>query len=123
MKNKSGFTMIELCCVIAIIATLMSTVMPMYKKSIQRTKETALKQDLHTFRKLISEYYKDNDRWPKSLEELVKEGYMRAVPEDPITQSKETWVYVPSDDDENDLYDVKSGAKGETLDGIKYSEL
>lgn len=122
MKKKNGFTMLELCCVIAIIATLISTVMPMYKKSVDRAKEAALKQDLQVFRKLISEYYKDNDKWPRSLEDLVSEGYMRAIPEDPITRSKTTWVYIPSEEGEHDLYDVKSGADGESLDGIKYSE-
>ena len=94
----------------------------MYSKSVTRAKESALKQNLHTFRSLISDYYKDNEKWPESLDTLVKDGYLRSVPADPFTNRADTWVYVPSEEGLNDLYDVKSGAEGLSLDGKKYAD-
>jgi general secretion pathway protein G len=120
-KNK-GFTLIEVCAVVAIIATLLAMVTPAYNKSVTRAKESALKQNLHTFRKLISDYYKDNEQWPKHLNDLVEQGYMRAVPVDPFTQKADTWVYIPSEAGLDDLYDVRSGAQGQSLSGQNYAE-
>ena len=122
MNTKKGFTLIEICAVVIIIGTLVAMVTPAYNKSVVRAKESALKQNLHTFRKLISDYYKDNHKWPNTLNDLVAKGYMRSVPTDPFTEKNDTWVYVPSEDGLNDLYDVKSGAKGESLSALKYSE-
>ncbi|MDD3000258.1 MAG: type II secretion system protein [Candidatus Riflebacteria bacterium] len=122
MTRKKGFTLIELSVVVAIIGVLVAAVTPMYSKSVTRAKESALKQNLQTFRSLISDYYKDNEKWPESLNTLVKEGYLRSVPLDPFTNRTDTWVYVPSEEGLNDLYDVKSGAEGQSLDGKNYSD-
>ncbi|MFA7146338.1 MAG: type II secretion system protein [Candidatus Ozemobacteraceae bacterium] len=122
MTRKKGFTLIELSVVVAIIGVLVAAVTPMYSKSVTRAKESALKQNLHTFRSLISDYYKDNEKWPESLDTLVKDGYLRSVPADPFTNRADTWVYVPSEEGLNDLYDVKSGAEGLSLDGKKYAD-
>src|SRR5574344_1835146 len=108
MTHKKGFTLIELSVVVAIIGVLVAAVTPMYSKSVTRAKEAALKQNLHTLRALISEYYKDNEKWPESLDTLVKDGYQRSVPVDPLTTRTDTWVFVPSEEGLNDLYDVKS---------------
>lgn len=124
MKNffRRGFTLIEMSVVVAIIGVLYVTVVPMYGKTIVRTKETALKQDLHVFRKTLDSYYKDHSKWPESLEVLVQEGYLRNVPSDPFTESSTTWKVVPSEVGVNDVYDVKSGSKEKSLDGKKHSE-
>jgi general secretion pathway protein G len=56
--------------------------------------------------------------------ELATEGYVRKVPVDPMTKSTETWVVVSKDDDElGGVYDVHSGAKGETRAGVPFAEL
>lgn len=122
MTRKKGFTLIELSVVVAIIGVLVAAVTPMYSKSVTRAKESALKQNLHTLRSLISDYYKDNEKWPESLDTLVKDGYLRSVPVDPFTKRTDTWVFVPSEEGLNDLYDVKSAAEGQSLDGKNYSD-
>jgi general secretion pathway protein G len=108
--------------VVAIIGILYSTVVPMYGKTVIRTKETALKQNLYTFRKTLDGYFKDRGRWPESLQALVSEGYLRNIPPDPFTESSETWQTIPSEPGLNNVYDVKSGSDKVSLDGKKYSE-
>jgi general secretion pathway protein G len=108
--------------VVAIIGVLYATVVPMYGKTIIKTKETALKQNLHVFRKTIDNYYKDRGKWPEALKTLVDEGYIRSIPEDPITGSPETWQVIPSEPGETNVYDVKSGSDKIGLDGKKYAD-
>ena len=127
MKAR-GFTLIEVLIVITLIAILASIGMPMYQNSVRRSKEAVLKEDLFRMRDVINQFYADKNKWPQSLQDLVSEGYMRTVPEDPITSSTETWVTVPADADPSNtsadpgIEDVKSGAEGTALDGTNYSD-
>lgn len=121
-NNRMAFTLIEMSVVVAIIGLLYVTVVPMYGRTIQRTKETALKKDLHVFRTILNDYFKDHEKWPESLNSLVTQGYIRGIPPDPFTEKIDTWVVVPSQPGNNDVYDVKSGAEGQSLDGISYAD-
>ena len=127
MKAR-GFTLIEVLIVITLIAILAAIGMPQYQNSVRRSKEAVLKEDLFRMRDVINQYYADKNKWPQSLQDLVSEGYMRNVPEDPITSSAETWVTVPADPDPSNtsadpgIEDVKSGAEGTALDGSNYSD-
>ena len=92
MKNPAsakcgGFTLIELLVVLAIVATLLSLVAPHYLGSVDRAKEVVLKENLATLRSTIDKYYADTGRYPETLQELVQQRYLRAVPEDPVAQS------------------------------------
>lgn len=121
-KHK-GFTLIELLVVMAIIATLLSIVAPRYFNSIEKAKETVLRQDLAIMRDAIDSFYSDMDSYPISLEELVERRYLRSIPIDPLTESNATWVEVPSFNEEEDgVYDVRSGHAGQALDGTFYEE-
>jgi len=121
-SNRQAFTLIEMSVVVAIIGLLYVTVVPMYGRTIQRSKETALKKDLYVFRTTLNDYYKDHEKWPESLDSLVTQGYIRSIPPDPFTEKTDTWVTVPSQPGNNDVYDVKSGAEGQNLDGISYAD-
>lgn len=121
-RRKRGFTLVEMSVVVAIIGVLYSTVVPMYGKTILRARETALKSSLHTFRITLNNYYKDHEKWPENLEVLVREGYIRSIPPDPFTERADTWVVVPSEIGAEDVYDIKSGADGIGLDGVKYGD-
>ncbi|HET9693247.1 MAG TPA: amidase family protein [Steroidobacteraceae bacterium] len=108
-----GFTLIELLVVVAIIATLLTIAAPRYFVSLERSKETVLRQDLSVMREAIDRYAGDLDQYPDSLTALVERGYIRAIPQDPFTRSVETWVVVPSEDPERPgIRDVRSGAEG-----------
>ena len=120
-----AFTLIELLVVMAIIATLLTIALPRYFGSVERSKEVTLRQSLNVMRDAIDKYYADIGRYPDKLEDLVEKRYIRAVPVDPITESTETWVIVPvpSTVAQGTVYDVKSGAKGNTADGKPFENL
>ena len=123
-KPGGGFTLIELLVVMAIIATLLTIAVPRYFQSLERAKETALRQDLAVMRDAIDKFAGDTGRLPESMDELVAERYMRALPEDPFTRSSGSWVLVMSDDPEQTgVRDVRSGAEGLAKSGVPFSEL
>jgi general secretion pathway protein G len=134
--QQSGFTLLELIVVIAIIGILATIAMPALKDVPLRAKESVLKTNLRTFRDVIDQHYGDKGMYPKSLQALVEAGYLRKIPIDPITRSAETWVPVyeeldpdnpPAETEGGDglepgIVDVRSGAPDNSLDGTPYSE-
>ena len=124
----AGFTMIELLIVISIIVVLASMGMTQYRNSVIRAREAVLKEDLFRMRDAIDQYYADRNKYPSSLDDLVSDGYMREVPIDPMTQSKDTWQPVNAEANVNDataepgIYDVKSGSDQSALDGTRYAD-
>jgi len=122
VKRSSGFTLIELIIVMAIIATLLTIAVPRYYASLDRSKEAVLKENLYQMRDSIGKYYADKGKYPATLDALASDKYLRKVPVDPITESAESWVVVPPQDPEKGgVFDVKSGAQGKALDGTEYS--
>ena len=119
----AGFTLIELLVVLAIVAVLLTTVAPRYFSQIDASKEAVLRDNLRITREVIDKFYADLGRYPESLDELVEKKYLRALPFDPITESKTTWqlVGVPSDY-KGVVYDIKSGATKTARDGKPYAE-
>jgi general secretion pathway protein G len=123
--RRGGFTLIELIVVMAIIATLLTIALPRYFGSVERSKEVTLRQSLNVMRDAIDKFNADNGRYPEKLEDLVEKRYIRAIPLDPITESVETWVIVPVPGAiaQGAVYDVRSGAKGNTTDGKPFESL
>ena len=122
-QSESGFTLIELLVVMAIIALLLSLAVPRYFGSVDRSKETVLKENLFLMRDTLQKYYGDKGKYPDDLAGLVNDKYLRKIPVDPITESDQTWRVVPPDDSsKGGVYDVHSGAPGKALDGTPYSE-
>jgi general secretion pathway protein G len=128
--SESGYTLIELLIVLAIVSLLVSIVLPQYRYAQQKAREAVLRENLTRMREVIDQYYSDKQKYPESLEILVTEGYFRMMPLDPITRSTTTWQVVYEDAGENPdpmavlgIRDVHSGAQGVALDGRPYSEL
>ena len=122
-KHCFGFTLIELLAVMAIIALLLTIAVPKYFGSVDRSRDTILRQDLVTMREALDKYYGDTGQYPDQLEDLTAKKYLRAIPRDPITESDSTWVVVPpTNGAKGSIYDIKSGAEGHGLDGTAYSE-
>ncbi|MFO0523612.1 MAG: type II secretion system protein [bacterium] len=120
-----GFTLIELLVVFAIIALLLSLALPRYQTSVQRSKEATLKQNLATTREAIDRFHADRGRYPDALDDLVREGYIRALPQDPVTESTATWMIVPPRDlaaAGGRVFDIRSGATGNSRDGTRYED-
>jgi general secretion pathway protein G len=122
----AGFTLIELLIVMSIIVILVSVAIPLYQKSILRTKESVLRNNLMTLRTVIDEYTYDKQKAPQALQDLVQEGYLREVPRDPMTGSNTDWRIVMEDavqsvnQTEPGIFDVHSGSDKISLDGTPY---
>ena len=127
-RSRLGFTFVELMVVVTIIVILITMAIPAYQKSIIRTKESVLKNNLFTLRTVIDNYTYDKQKAPQSLQDLVSEGYLRDVPVDPMTGSNQSWKTVQEDStqavDQNQpgIFDVKSGSEKTSLDGSRYAE-
>lgn len=127
-RLRRGYTLIELIIVMAIISILLAIAVPVYQKSIMRTKETLLKSNLFTLRNVIDEYTIDKQKAPQTLQDLVQAGYLRNVPIDPITASDQTWRVVMEDalstvdQTAPGIFDVHSGSDQTSLDGTRYAE-
>src|SRR5690242_18678798 len=95
--RSRGFTLVELLVVISLISILAAMGLVQYKNSILRTQESVLKTDLFRVRDAIDQYYADKGKYPASLDALVSDGYLRKIPEDPVTKSTDTWQTIPAE--------------------------
>jgi len=121
--RQGGFTLIELLVVMVLIALLLTIAAPRYFGSLEKSKETVLRQNLSLTREALDKYYGDTGKYPDSLEVLVNKRYLRGLPIDPITESTSTWVIVsPEDQDKGGVFDIKSGAPGNASNGTAYRD-
>ena len=126
-KQNAGFTLIELMIVMAIIGILAVVAVPSYVTAVKHANEAALKEDLFVLRGAIDSYTMDKQKAPQTLEDLTQEGYLKKIPEDPMTHSNTTWVTDSSDSlyslDQTDpgIDDVHSGSEETGSDGQAYS--
>ena len=123
-KVRQGFTLIELLVVLAIIASLLTLSVPRYFKSLDKASETVLAENLRQTREVIDKYYGDTGQYPDSLDQLVEKQYLRGLPYDPITESSQTWVIVaPEAGAKGKVYNLRSGAPGNALNGKRFADL
>ena len=110
--------------IIGILATL---AIPSFSAAIKHAREAVLKEDLHVMRAAIDSYTMDKQKAPQSLDDLIPDGYLKDIPEDPMTHSKDTWVTDTSDalhsldQTEPGIDDVHSGSQETGSDGQPYS--
>ena len=124
--GMSGFTLMEMMIVMVLIVILAGVGLTMYGNSVTRAKEAVLKEDLFRMRDAIDQYYADKGRYPGSLAALVEDGYLRRLPNDPMTQQPD-WVEVQAEQDPDStdppgIYDVHSASGEVGLNGTPYAE-
>jgi general secretion pathway protein G len=126
-KQDAGFTLIELIVVMTIIAILMLIAVPRFASAIKMAKEAVLKEDLHVMRAAIDSYTMDKQKAPQSLDDLITDGYLKAIPEDPFTHSKDTWITDSNgalysvDQTDSGIDNVHSGSQELSTGGQAYS--
>jgi general secretion pathway protein G len=126
-KLASGFTFIEMVMVMVVMGILLGIAIPIYRAQVISSKEGVLKHNLATIRERLDQYKADRNKYPSSLQELVEAGYLREIPEDPMTDSTE-WEEIYTDFDPNEpdaepgIEDVRSQSSELGIDGRAYSE-
>lgn len=147
-SGAKGFTLIELIVSAAILSILTMMVLPLAQVTIKRDRETELRRDLWEMRDAIDRYKDaadqgkfqtkvDSMNYPPDLDTLVKgveaQGgkkirFLRSIPVDPMTNSKEWGMRSMQDDPDSDswggqsVFDVYTKSDGTALDGTKYKD-
>ena len=147
-RPERGFTLLELIVAATILSILTMMALPLARITIQREREKELRQALWEMRDAIDRYKDAADRqafqtkvdsfgYPPDLDELVKgvsiQGdkkirFLRSIPIDPMTNSKEWGMRSMQDDPDSDswggqsVFDVYSKSTGIALDGTKYKD-
>jgi general secretion pathway protein G len=147
-RRTAGFTLIELIVAATILSILTMMALPLARVTIQREKEKRLRQALWQMRDAIDRYKDaadrgqfqtkaDSNNYPPDLETLVKgveaQGgkkirFLRSIPVDPMTKSKEWGMRSMQDEPDSDswggqaVFDVYTKSDGVALDGTKYKD-
>jgi len=126
ISQQRGFTLIEMLIVISLILILLSIAVPMYHQSVIKARESVLREDLFQMRQLISQYTLDKQKAPQSLDDLIQGGYIKLIPNDPMTNLP-NWEVVQEDtllsidQQEPGIIDVKSASGATSTEGTAYS--
>lgn len=147
-KPERGFTLLELIVAATILSILTMMALPLARVTIQREKEKELRRALWDMRDAIDRYKDAADRnafqtkvdsggYPPDLDTLVKgveaQGgkkmrFLRSLPMDPMTRTKEWGMRSMQDDPDSDswggqsVFDVYTKSEGTALDGTKYKD-
>jgi prepilin-type N-terminal cleavage/methylation domain-containing protein len=78
MRRRSGFTLIELMIVLAIIAALAAILTPMGLNALNRAKATQYVADVRNIRAAAQVYYFDKNSIPQTVTFATLDGYINA---------------------------------------------
>lgn len=146
--HTAGFTLMELMVATIILTILTMMALPLARVTIQREREKELRRALWEMRDAIDRYKDAADRqmfqtkvdsmgYPPDLDTLVKgvDGpgdkkyrFLRSIPTDPMTKSKDWGLRSMQDDPDSDswggqdVFDVYTKSEGTGLDGTKYKD-
>ena len=144
-------TLVELIVAFTILMLLSTMAVPLARYQVQRNKERDLQRALDEIRKGIDKFKDDmdagkigppkidSDNYPETLEQLVegvkatgavdkKIKYLRRIPKDPMTNSKDWGMRSTRDDPKalawggQNVFDIYTKSSDKAKDGTPYSE-
>jgi general secretion pathway protein G len=145
---QTGMTLLELIIASTVLLILASAAEPLIRITIVRSREAELRRDLREMRNAI-DHYKDmadslafrteltSNGYPPDLDTLVngvtlagnkKVRFLRRIPTDPMTGTKDWGLRSIQDDPDStswggdNVFDVYTKAQGTALDGTKYAD-
>lgn len=126
IRSARGFSLLELMIAMFIMIILLSVAIPTFQRSVQHAREIVLQENLWQMRKAIDQFAADKGKLPGSIDDLVKERYLREKPVDPILE-KDEWNEIQGEDSgtpngDSGLKDVRSLAEGEDSEGKSYTK-
>lgn len=150
--GATGYTLVELLIVMAVLGILAGLALPLVEIQVQRDKERELKRALWEIRDAIDDYRRAQERsagtgqtaalYPPSLQALVatpdaaatsgRPRFLRRVPRDPFADptlpADRTWGLrsylseASSPKEGTDVYDVYSKSERQGLNGVPLKE-
>ncbi len=127
-RRSLGFTLIELVTAMTLLALLATVGIVGYRRHTLAAKESVLKENLWQLNHALEQHKADRGRYPSALSALKELGYLRDIPVDPMTGSRETWTteMEPPDPDDPEaevgIWRVRSGATDVGENGLPYNE-
>jgi general secretion pathway protein G len=127
-SRQRGFTLLELLTVMTILAMLATVGIVGYRRHTKAAKEAVLKEDLFQMNHCLEQFHADKGKYPTSIGQLRDQGYIRDIPVDPMTSSRDTWVTEfetpdpDSPDSEVGIFRVRSGSTDMGENQIPYNE-
>jgi len=124
--SQSGYTLIELLIVMAIMGILLTIAAPNLSNSIIRAREAVLKEDLFLMREAIDQFYADTGKYPDGLTDLINKqehskSYLREIPKDPFTNAADWITVAPEGSEAGSVFDVHSASNLVARDGTSYN--
>lgn len=97
-----------------------------YRDGVRETDESYLKMELASLRNALKEYSSQKGRPPKTLRQLVDEGFLPLIRRDPITGERD-WIIVPYDcsnstNCKEGIRDIHSASTAKSSKGNPYTE-
>ena len=127
MKNTSHrVSLLPTLVALACFTGACGACVPRMTKTVLAAKEAVLREDLRVMRGMIKQYADDKGALPQSLEDLAGTGYIRLIPEDPMT-GKRDWKITIGEDPKlakgaKGVVDVHSSSSAKSSEGRPYSE-
>jgi len=127
-KRTRGFTLLELVTAMTILALLTSVGIVGYRHQTKTAREAVLKEDLFQLNHALECYRADRGKYPASIGRLRELGYLRDIPVDPMTGSRDTWTEEneaqdpDNPDAEVGIFRIRSGSTDVGSNGIPYNE-